>query len=125
MRPFNAILLIGYTPESWTKALIVPIYMGGNKPTYKCDSYRPVALLPSLYKLFESVLYKRILTWSDLYCESFPCRQQQDFFKGLSCTTASFTCTESIRTMLEQNNIVFACFLDIKRAFDTIWHSGL
>ena len=67
VRLFNVILLIGYTPESWKKALIVPIYKGGSKPTYRCDSYRPVALLPSSCKLFESVLYKRIFTWSDLY----------------------------------------------------------
>ena len=41
------------------------------------------------------------------------------------CLEASFTILESINHMLERGNKVFACFLDVRKAFDTVWIDGL
>ena len=38
---------------------------------------------------------------------------------------ASFTILESINHMLERGNKVFGCFLDVRKAFDTVWIDGL
>ena len=41
------------------------------------------------------------------------------------CTEASFTILETINHTLEQWSKVFSCFLDVCRAFDTVWIDGL
>ncbi len=122
---FNAIFSVGYIPKTWKKGLIVPIYKGGSKPTYKCESYRPIALLCAFYKLFEKLILTRVQSWISTFSIDFPNKQQQGFTKSLNCVTTSFTLSETIWSALESDSTVFAAFLDIKRAFDTVWHSGL
>ena len=47
-------------------------------------------------------------------------------FKGeVGCTKASFTILESINHTLERGSKVFGCFLDVRKAFDTVWTDGL
>ena len=62
---FTKILLLGRYPIDWTLAVVVPIYKGkGNKKDP--SSYRPVSLLPTLGKVFTSILNDRLTTWMDL-----------------------------------------------------------
>ena len=37
----------------------------------------------------------------------------------------SFTILETINHMLERGSKVFKCFLDVRKAFDTVWIDGL
>ena len=55
----------------------------------------------------------------------FPCAQQQGFQEKLSCITASFNVQETIFNCLEAKSNVYMAQLDIKGAFDTVWHEGL
>ena len=41
------------------------------------------------------------------------------------CTEASFTILETINHMLERGSKVFKCFLDVRKAFETVWTDGL
>ena len=50
---------------------------------------------------------------------------QFGFKEGVGCTEASFTILESINHMLERGNKVFSCFIDVRKAFDTVWIDGL
>ena len=50
---------------------------------------------------------------------------QFGFKEGVGCTEASFTILESINHMLERGSKVFGCFLDVRKAFDTVWIDGL
>ena len=50
---------------------------------------------------------------------------QFGFKEGVGCTEASFTILESINHMLEWGNKVSGCFLDVRKAFDTVWIDGL
>ena len=56
---------------------------------------------------------------------SFPNKQQQGFQKALSCITAGFNLQETIYHNLEQNTNVYVAQLDIKGAFDSVWHDAL
>ena len=50
---------------------------------------------------------------------------QFGFKEGVGCTEASFTILETINHMLERRSKVFGCFLDVRKAFDTVWIYGL
>ena len=50
---------------------------------------------------------------------------QFGFSEGVGCIEASFTILETINHMLEQRSKVFGCFLDVRKAFDTVWVDGL
>ena len=50
---------------------------------------------------------------------------QFGFKEGVGCTEASFTILEAINHMIERGSNVFTCFLDVRKAFDTVWIDGL
>ena len=45
---------------------------------------------------------------------------QFGFQEGVGCTEASFTIFETVNHMFELTNKVFSCFLDVRKAFDTV-----
>ena len=50
---------------------------------------------------------------------------QFGFKEGAGCAEASFTILETINHTLERGSKVFSCFLDVRKAFDTVWIDGL
>ena len=50
---------------------------------------------------------------------------QFGFQEGVGCTEASFTILETINHILERGSKVFSCFLDVRKAFDTVWIDGI
>ena len=50
---------------------------------------------------------------------------QFGFSKGVGCIEASYVISETVNQAVEQGDKVFACFLDVRKAFDTVWHNGL
>ena len=50
---------------------------------------------------------------------------QFGFQEGVGYTETSFTILESINHMLERGSKVLGCFLDVRKAFDTVWIEGL
>ena len=50
---------------------------------------------------------------------------QFGFQEGVGCNEAFFTIIETINHMLERGSKIFSCFLDVRKAFDTVWIDGL
>ena len=50
---------------------------------------------------------------------------QFGFQEGSGCIEASFTILETINHMLERGSKMFSCFLDVRKAFDTVWIDGI
>ena len=122
---FNAILRNEQIPSAWKLSIIIPIYKGKGKLKSDPNNFRPISLLPCMCKLFEKVLMERINTFLHQLPQRFPCPQQQGFQKKLSCNTAAFNLQETILYNLELHSNVYVAFLDIRKAFDTVWHDAL
>lgn len=58
---FNGIIKCGVIFSEWKKGIVVLIYKGDNKIKNFLDSYWLVLLLLCLLKVFEKILYNRIL----------------------------------------------------------------
>ena len=50
---------------------------------------------------------------------------QAGFRSGRSCIDNVFTLNEIVQGRLRENKVTYAFFLDIQKAFDTVWHQGL
>ena len=50
---------------------------------------------------------------------------QFGFQEAVGCTEASFIILELINYMLERGSKVFDCYLDVRKAFDTVLIDGL
>ncbi|XP_033745741.1 uncharacterized protein LOC117331249 [Pecten maximus] len=84
-----------------------------------------VEAIQKMYKLYESIIHKWLTSWLAENCSTFPNEQQQGFQRFIGCQTASFLLQETLYANIEQHSKMYAAFLDIKNAFDTVWHSGL
>ena len=77
-----------------------------------------------LCKIYEMVLLNRLESFAKdkgLFSD-----MQFGFREGVGCTEASFTILEAINHMIERGSNVFTCFfLDVRKAFDTVWIDGL
>lgn len=118
----NCILSIGYYPSTWKAAHVIPIHKPG-KPANEAKSYRPISLLNSLSKILEKVLHARILG----YCvenDLLP-NNQFGFRSKHSTVHALIRLFEEAIMGFNDCKITIAAFLDIEKAFDTMWVQGL
>ena len=64
---FNNLFEIGHFPEIWKIAHITAVYKRSGLKSSK-SSYRPISILPTLSKIFESVIHERLLA----HCTEIP-----------------------------------------------------
>lgn len=118
----NAILLLGKFPESWKQAVILPIFKPGGVRSNPGD-YRPISLLSSLSKLAEHIITDRLATFVDENNIIIP--EQFGFRHKHSTTHQLLRMAEYISDGLSNRAHTGGLYLDIAKAFDRVWHSGL
>lgn len=102
-------------PEDWQKAILVPLYKGkGDKA--ECNNWRGISLLSVVGKVFAHVLLERM----NNVVEGRLSEAQAGFRRGRGCADQIF----SIRRVMEQAAAkqmpVYACFVDLKAAYDSV-----
>ena len=122
---FNSKLSSERTPECWKTSIIIPLYKGNGKNKKLPNRYRPMSLLSCFNKVFEIVVLEKCPSFLKINGTKFPCSQQQGFQKVLSFITTSFNLQESVFYQIEQRSKAYVAYLDIKGAYDFVWHSGL
>ena len=88
-----------------------------NKP----DNYRPISIIPLLYKLFSKLLYARIQPILD----DQQSKDQAGFRPRFSTVHHLFTVTMIQEKAAEWRRPVWAAALDFKKAFDSIEHDSI
>ena len=111
--------------ESLKTGAILSLFKGKGAKANNKDNYRGTVLFPTLCKIYEMVLLNRLenyVSQKGLFSD-----MQFGFKEGSECTEASFTILETMNHMLEleRGSKVFSCFLDVRKAFDTVWVEGL
>ena len=117
---FNAILICGHIPAPSKLGLIIPIPKSHTKDLSITINYRGINLLSVIGKVFEKVLLHRVSDQQDQLNPLQGC-----FRPGFSCLHFVFILQEAISFVRERKKKVFVAFLDVKKAFDTVWHDGL
>ncbi|KAI4889447.1 hypothetical protein NFI96_002246 [Prochilodus magdalenae] len=122
LKLFNMILSVGYFPDIWSKGLITPIFKSGDK--FDPNNYRGICVNSNLGKLLCSIINSRLLDF--LMKHSVLSRSQIGFVPNHRTSDHIYTLHALIDLHVNQKkNKIFACFIDFKKAFDTIWHDGL
>ena len=121
---FDKMLEMDYIPGKFKIGIIIPVHKPG-KCRDSTESYRPITLVSTLYKLFERIWHSRLKSWSLLHEKSFPSPQQNAYQKHMGSITASFNLQETIAHNTELGSNCYVAFLDAAKAFDNVWHDGL
>ena len=118
---FNFSLEKGIFPSALKIAKVIPVYKTGNKTLV--NNYRPVSILSIFSKLFEKLVYDKLICFIDKHNILY--NKQFGFRKGYSTTHALIDFTDKLAKAFEKKESVLGLFLDLSKAFDCIDHSIL
>ena len=114
----NLCLTSSIFPNSLKIAKIIPIF---KKDDPRLPSnYRPISILPFLSKIFEKVIYSRLINHLSLNEILSP--YQFGFRKNISTLDAIIHITEFIYNALNNKNSILNILIDYSKAFDTVNH---
>ena len=116
---FNQCLKNGVYP--WNVALITPLHKKGDR--YNPDNYRAIAVSSALGKLFSNILLERLTYFRQSCCPDPP--NQLGFCKEAQTTDHIFTLTTCINKYLSLKQRVHSCFIDFRKAFDSVSRDAL
>ena len=116
---FSAFVTHSYTPEKLTDGTINPTIKDKFGDLSCSENYRPVMVSSVFLKLFEYCLLRKISPFIRLN------DRQHGFRATYSTNTACLTLKETVLDYMKAKSEVFSCFIDIKKAFDSIDHQIL
>ena len=100
---------------------MIPVRKKGQKTNV--NIYRPISLLPVLFKILEMIVNNRL--YSFLSQSNFFYNLQFGFRKNHSTSHAAAVKAKNITKFFENKEFIRGAFLDLSKAFDTIDHSML
>ena len=101
-------------PKSWKHSVITVLYKNGDATLPQ--NYRPICIIPLLYKLFSKLLYNRLYPILD----KAQCADQAGFRHKFSTVDHMFVCTMVYEKSQEFQLNSWIAALDFKKAFDSI-----
>jgi hypothetical protein len=113
-RLFNQCLHLRKLPSSWKNAVVILLHKKGDTTDIK--NYRPISLLPIMYKVFSHILLRRMLPTLDFHQP----REQAGFRAGFSTIDHLHVINQLQEKSNEYNIPLCLAFVDYEKAFDSI-----
>jgi hypothetical protein len=103
-------------PSDWTRGLIFPLFKGGDK--LSTDNYRGISLLSIVSKLYVDLesASERMRKFGE---------EQGGFRPDRATMDHVFVLNEVVRSRKTSGLDSHICFLDIRKAYDTVFREGL
>ena len=111
----------GIFPKELKLANVIQIYKAEDPALF--NNYMPVSLLCILSKIFEKVMYSRLIEYLELHRVLI--NNQFGFRKLHSSYMALVVLMNELISSLEKGETVMGVFLDFSKAFDTVDHAIL
>lgn len=119
---FNIILSSESLPDAWSKAAMILFHKKGD--TNDPLNYRGIALINTIAKIFTKILCSRLVKWT--IAHNILSETQNGFRAGRSCSDNVFVLQSAIHCHLRlKKGNIYALFVDLRRAFDTVSHELL
>ena len=117
----NKMLTTGTFLARLKYAQVVPVFKKGSK--VEITAYRPISLLTSFTKIFEKVIFNRLLQHTKI--NNIIVSEQYGFRGNSSTELAIFNLTNQILAEVNKKSSVCGIFCDLTKAFDTVNHNIL
>ncbi|CAF4759375.1 unnamed protein product [Pieris macdunnoughi] len=111
---FNACIAHSFMPRDMISSIVVPIVKNRTGDLADIHNYRPISLATIISKVFDGVLNTQLSKYIK------PHDNQFGFKPGLSTDGAILSLKHTINYYVKRKTPVFACFLDLSRAFDLV-----
>ena len=112
----------GVFPKSWKKSNVVPIFKHkGAKDSVA--NYRPISLLSCMSKVVERQVYNELYN----FCmeNGLLSEKNSGFKKKVGTIDQLISLTNKIYQGLDDGEEIAMIFLDLSKAYDRVWHTGL
>ena len=124
-RLFNTCLRSSTVPELWSRGIIKPILKNCNDDPRDPLNYRGITITSSVYKLYCSILNKRLANWFEIH--GIICDEQNGFRAGRSTIDHICSISYIVETRLKKKQDTHVAFIDFSKAYDRIdrkllWH---
>ena len=117
----NQCLTTGIFPNKLKIAKVVPVFKKGDNELL--NNYRPISVLPSISKIFETVIYNQLYDY--LQEHHVITNSQYGFRKKHSTEYTAIELVDRIMEKLDRNKVPFNIYIDLSKAFDMIDHNIL
>ena len=117
----NQMIHTGTYPQKLKIAKVTPIFKANDKEHF--SNYRPISLLPSISKIFESVIYQQLMKY--LLENKLLSSQQYGFRANHSTELAALNLIDRLTYDLDNGKIPVNIYIDLAKAFDTLQHETL
>lgn len=103
-----------YLPAELMKTIVVPVVKNKTGDIADKGNYRPISLATIAAKIFDGLLNAQLEKYSNLHDNQFGFRPK------LSTESAILCLKHTVRYYTTRNTPVYACFLDLSKAFDLV-----
>ena len=104
---FFHVFELGYFPQIFKTSKVIPVFKSGNKRLV--NNYRPISLLPCLFKVLEKLIKTRFPKFFDKQHILYKCQYRYGFRKNHSVVHALLDVTSDCYDSIQEKNTRLCC----------------